>query len=129
MLLVMADAGMGKTRLAEEAASLAECEQWVTVLEGRCVPYGEANAWWPVAEALRATCGVASEDEIDAARKQVHIRVPGAFRCVEACSDGENHISAPEQPLLPIHKFRWRAQKCGQFVHAIVHSGVGFKMS
>ena len=35
----------------------AECDHGAVVLEGRCVPYGEANVWWPVAEALRQACG------------------------------------------------------------------------
>ena len=39
-----------------------ECDHGVTVLEGRCVPYGEANVWWPVAEALRSTCEVNVDD-------------------------------------------------------------------
>ena len=42
----------------------------LVLLEGRCVPYGEANVWWPVAEALRR-CGVdsaADPDEVRAAR-------------------------------------------------------------
>ena len=37
------------------------CEHGAIVLEGRCVPYGEANVWWPVAEALRQACGVAPD--------------------------------------------------------------------
>ena len=32
------------------------------MLEGRCVPYGEANVWWPVADALRHGCGIRSSD-------------------------------------------------------------------
>ena len=36
--------------------SHAECEHDALVLEGRCVPYGEANVWWPVADALRHGC-------------------------------------------------------------------------
>ena len=39
------------------------------VLEGRCVPYGEANVWWPVADAIRTAASIptdATMDEIDA---------------------------------------------------------------
>ena len=53
---------MGKSRLAEELASHAEATTTPLVLEGRCVPYGEANVWWPVAEALRHGAGIRSSD-------------------------------------------------------------------
>jgi class 3 adenylate cyclase/tetratricopeptide (TPR) repeat protein len=53
MLLIAGDAGMGKTRLADEVARWAANEFGTLSLEGRCLPYGEANVWWPVAEALR----------------------------------------------------------------------------
>ena len=37
------------------------------ILEGRCVPYGEANVWWPVADALRHGAGIRSSDPADKA--------------------------------------------------------------
>lgn len=62
LLLVLGEAGLGKSRLAEELASDAACRHDALVLEGRCVPYGEANVWWPVAEALRHGCGIHPND-------------------------------------------------------------------
>ncbi len=47
------DAGMGKTRLAEELAGNLARNDGAIIFRGRCVPYGEANVWWPVAEVLR----------------------------------------------------------------------------
>lgn len=58
---VFGEAGTGKTRLVEEAASRLAASDEVRFLEGRCVPYGEANVWWPVAEMLRHLVGVATE--------------------------------------------------------------------
>ncbi|HVN52300.1 MAG TPA: adenylate/guanylate cyclase domain-containing protein, partial [Acidimicrobiales bacterium] len=61
LLLLIGEAGVGKSRLAEEAASRARRHHDALVLEGRCVPYGEANVWWPIAEALRGACGVGAD--------------------------------------------------------------------
>ncbi len=58
LLIVHGEAGMGKSRLATEAARHASDELGAFVLEGRCVPYGEANVWWPVAEAIRGAAGL-----------------------------------------------------------------------
>jgi class 3 adenylate cyclase/tetratricopeptide (TPR) repeat protein len=67
LLLLLGEAGVGKSRLAEELAADAACEHDALVLEGRCVPYGEANVWWPVADALRHGCGIRSSDPTDTA--------------------------------------------------------------
>ena len=58
LALLVGDVGMGKSRLADEAAHAVERERAATIREGRCVPYGEANVWWPVADALRDGLGV-----------------------------------------------------------------------
>ncbi|MBV8949948.1 MAG: AAA family ATPase [Actinobacteria bacterium] len=53
LVLLTGEAGVGKTRLALELRSIAEREHQARVLLGHCVPYGEANVWFPLAEALR----------------------------------------------------------------------------
>ncbi|MDQ2647949.1 MAG: AAA family ATPase, partial [Actinomycetota bacterium] len=70
LLLVLGEAGVGKSRLAEELASIATEGHDALVLEGRCVPYGEANVWWPVADALRHGCGIRSSDP---ATRAIHL--------------------------------------------------------
>jgi class 3 adenylate cyclase/predicted ATPase len=64
LALLIGEAGVGKSRLAEEAACLAKNKHRAAVFEGRCVPYGEANIWWPVAEALRQACGISADDPL-----------------------------------------------------------------
>ncbi len=86
-LLLVGDAGLGKTRLAGELAAVAVADGGA-VLEGRCVPYGEANAWWPVAEAVRTTCRVEASDSYERARSRTCERV--------AASLGED-VDAAEQ--------------------------------
>lgn len=71
LALLVADVGMGKSRLADEVAARAADQHDATVREGRCVPYGEANVWWPVADALRPALGVADGTSTDDARRSV----------------------------------------------------------
>jgi predicted ATPase/class 3 adenylate cyclase len=66
-VLLVGDAGVGKTRLVEEAIEIARAQHDALVIEGRCLPYGEANPWWPIAEALRQACGIEPDDPADVA--------------------------------------------------------------
>jgi class 3 adenylate cyclase/tetratricopeptide (TPR) repeat protein len=75
MVLILGEAGVGKTRLANEVADVAALEHGLTHFSGRCVPYGEANPWWPVAEALRAGCGVRRDDPLEVARERTALAV------------------------------------------------------
>lgn len=73
LLVVHGEAGMGKSRLASETATHARDHFDALVLEGRCVPYGEANVWWPVAEAIRNAAGLtatSTPEETDAALRE-----------------------------------------------------------
>ncbi len=68
LAVVYGEAGAGKTRLVEEAAAHLVSHAEVRVLEGRCVPYGEANVWWPIAQVVRHLLGLDREvpdEEID----------------------------------------------------------------
>src|SRR3954447_2925223 len=80
LALVVGDVGMGKSRLADEVATWSVETHQSVVREGRCVPYGEANVWWPVAEALRAGLGLPEGDDIDAVRAAVREQVATAMR-------------------------------------------------
>lgn len=51
--LVVGEAGMGKARIVQEASARIGARYDARIIEGRAVPYGEANAWWPVADVLR----------------------------------------------------------------------------
>jgi class 3 adenylate cyclase/tetratricopeptide (TPR) repeat protein len=52
LLAVSGDNGVGKTRLVDELIDYLHCSVDAAVLEGACVPYGEANVWFPIANAL-----------------------------------------------------------------------------
>jgi class 3 adenylate cyclase/tetratricopeptide (TPR) repeat protein len=58
LVALFGESGVGKTRLADEVAALARADHGALVLTGRCLPYGEANVWWPIAEAVGGAAGV-----------------------------------------------------------------------
>jgi class 3 adenylate cyclase/tetratricopeptide (TPR) repeat protein len=63
LLVLLGEAGVGKSRLVRELQDWVVQEHDATVLEGRCVPYGEANVWWPMAEMLRQACRIEPSDD------------------------------------------------------------------
>src|SRR6185503_6774043 len=66
LLTVFADAGTGKTRLAEEF--VGRLNGGTSVLQGRCLAYGSGGALRPLEQALERAAQVAPEDARDEAR-------------------------------------------------------------
>ena len=60
-MLVLGEAGVGKTRLLDEFVGAAAAE--ALVLRGRCLSYGEGITFWPLVEALRSGAGVTDADD------------------------------------------------------------------
>ncbi len=52
LITILGTAGVGKSRLVAEF--LNGLEPGVTILQGRCLPYGEGITFWPIIEALTA---------------------------------------------------------------------------
>jgi predicted ATPase/class 3 adenylate cyclase len=57
---ILADAGVGKSRLTEEF--LASVGDDALVLTGRCLPYGRGITFWALGEIVRQAAGVTEED-------------------------------------------------------------------
>ena len=68
LILLAGEAGVGKSRLASEMADLARFDHNAVILQGRCLPYGEANIWWPIAEAISNAIGLTPDVEQGAGR-------------------------------------------------------------
>jgi class 3 adenylate cyclase/tetratricopeptide (TPR) repeat protein len=69
LVTVLGSAGVGKSRLIEEF--LASLSDEVTVLRGRCLPYGEGITFWPVVEVIRGAAGINEADGADDAREKL----------------------------------------------------------
>jgi class 3 adenylate cyclase len=68
LVTIYGDPGIGKSRLTRELLAWADGHgDGVTVLKGRCLPYGEAITYWPLAEILKTHAGVLDSDPPDAA--------------------------------------------------------------
>jgi len=76
-VLVTGDPGIGKTRLLDELCRLARDEHGARTLAGQCTPYGEADPWFPIAEALRDACGIVPNLDPPAARERVVATISG----------------------------------------------------
>jgi class 3 adenylate cyclase/tetratricopeptide (TPR) repeat protein len=96
LVLLFGEAGVGKSRLAIELAAMAYEELGATVMKGPCLPYGEANVWWPCAEAVRHTCGVELDDSSADARRKVESTVAR----VTARDENDAHVERISDGLL-----------------------------
>lgn len=65
LFLVIGEAGMGKTRLVEEAASIAR-KDGLRVLSGRCWEAVDTPAYWPWIQILRELCEELDDSELRA---------------------------------------------------------------
>jgi hypothetical protein len=74
--VVLGTAGVGKTRLVDEA--LADAGERATVLRGRCLSYGEGITYWPVAEVVHQAAGIADDDTPPQARSKLAALLAGS---------------------------------------------------
>jgi predicted ATPase/class 3 adenylate cyclase len=76
VVTILGDAGMGKSRLVREFTSGLGGD--VTVLRGRCLPYGEGITYWPLAEIVRDLTRAGGPDPGDHLAARIAARIAGA---------------------------------------------------
>jgi DNA-binding SARP family transcriptional activator/predicted Zn-dependent protease len=76
LVTVSGDAGIGKTRLADEFVRTVGANGHVLI--GRCLSFGEGITYWPIAEAVRAEARIPDDAEATAARDALRALVAGA---------------------------------------------------
>ena len=125
LTFLLGEAGMGKSRLIEDVAQWAACEHGALVLEGRCVPYGEANPWWPIAEAVRRACGVEPGDTATVTAAKVEAAVAricepdGAGTEAADLAAGLLHLMGDEDALPDVDPQRAR-REARRALHALI---------
>ena len=70
LFTIYGEPGVGKSRLAREFTDALE---GVTILAGRCLPYGEGITYWPLAEMVKAAAGISDDDPLDEAITKLRI--------------------------------------------------------
>ncbi len=85
---VVGEPGMGKSRIVAELRRSLAAER-LTVLEGRCLSYGSAVPYVPLADIVRANCGIADGDS------PAEVETKAAFGLTELGID-----PGPRVPLL-----------------------------
>src|SRR5438105_2295273 len=75
LFTMVGNAGIGKSRLVEEALARMATEFSPRILQGRCLPYGEGITYWPVIEILREDAGITMEDDRETAIRKLDNRL------------------------------------------------------
>lgn len=75
LVTIVGNAGVGKSRLVEEALVRLAQQAEVRILKGRCLPYGAGITYWPLMEVLREDAGIKPSDDRAAALAKLGARL------------------------------------------------------
>jgi class 3 adenylate cyclase/tetratricopeptide (TPR) repeat protein len=110
---VIAPAGVGKSRLTAEL--LARVAPRVTVLQGRCLPYGEGITFWPLVSVLSDAIAIGDEDgEPEARRKLTQLFAGGrelGDADIELVCDALAPLLGFGRPNVGIQETYWAVRK------------------
>jgi class 3 adenylate cyclase/tetratricopeptide (TPR) repeat protein len=102
LVTVVGQAGVGKSRLlAEFEGRLGLEPQPIRLLRGRCLAFGSSVVYWPLAEMLRAECGIAEGDSGAQARAKLLARLAPLLSGSDG-ADGADGGEQVERRLAPL---------------------------
>jgi class 3 adenylate cyclase/tetratricopeptide (TPR) repeat protein len=97
LVTVVAQAGVGKSRLIEEFVQSARPD--ARILRGRCLPYGRGITFWPLVEIVRDAAGIRDEDPPEVGKaKLLDIVGPGGEDVVARVASAVG-LAATDFPL------------------------------
>jgi hypothetical protein len=72
LVTISGDPGVGKSRLTAEFLERVEgTRPALTIVRGRCLPYGESVTYWPLAEILKGMAGVLDTDPPELVQEKI----------------------------------------------------------
>ena len=107
LVLVLGDAGVGKSRLMAQFTALATAEG-ALVLRGQCLSYGEGITFWPIVEIVHQAAGIATDDSAEEARERLR-------RLVGDEPDARTAWHPSAASPTPSSRFRSSSGRCAGF--------------
>ena len=126
LVTIFGDPGVGKSRLAREFLDTLE---GATVLQGRCLPYGEGITYWPLAEMVKVSAGIHDDEPVreafdklracceDEAIADLLANASGVLEAVEAEATGQeiawaarewsSKLAEPQPLVLVFEDIHW----------------------
>ena len=104
LITLIGDAGIGKSRLAQEVIARAGAS--ARVVRGRCLAYGDGITFWPLREMVNEAAAILVEDTPEVALAKI-TRVVGD-------ADVAARLGAAiglSRAALPLHEISWAARK------------------
>ena len=108
LVVVTGEAGVGKKHLID--AFHRDVGETVTVLQGRCLPYGDGITFWPLFGIARGAAGIVDDDPPERARAKLAEAIagaPGADEVVERLAS----IMGLGSGAFPLQELFWGARR------------------
>ncbi len=93
LVTIYGDPGVGKSRLTREFLAWAtDLAEQPSVVQGRCLPYGDGITYWPLAEILKSYSGVLDTDGVEQVMEKIStscdlaLAAGGAIDADRACA-------------------------------------------
>ncbi|HEU4979174.1 MAG TPA: adenylate/guanylate cyclase domain-containing protein [Solirubrobacteraceae bacterium] len=114
VVTLLGPAGVGKSRLTAEF--VARLGPRATVLQGRCLPYGEGITFWPIASVLLEAIGIEGRDAPADVRRRVAELLASTSRAGEAAddepvADGLCSLLGRGAPAASVQETSWAVRK------------------